>query len=433
MDINLDKKMFNEKYLPIMKSRKRHKIIYGGSGSGKSYFIATMLLIKLLQAKGVNVLVVRKVDNTLRISVFNLFKQIISGWKLNNYFTIRETDMRISCINGNEIICKGLNDRENIKSITFENGNLTDIWIEEASEVDKEDYLQLNLRLRGEDGIAKQIILSFNPISSESWIKKTFFDAERTDVEILKTTYRDNKYIDKTYAQTLEQLKIDDPVYWDVYCNGNWGVIDSTNVVIPMKLLINAKTNNNVQESNQIFIGADIARYGDDTTVFYYRKGNKVFEPDHLSKTSIPDSYRALKQRIVDLQQRFPNCRITVNIDETGLGAGVLDMIKDDPELDHISVFGINFSQKTQFPEKYENITSEMLFNVRNILTNEDVIIPDHEKTIGELSGRLYEITPKGKYKVERKADYKKRTGKSPDFADAFILMFHKQKEVVFI
>ena len=41
--------------------------------------------------------------------------------------------MKIKCKNGNEIVFSGLDDTEKLKSITFENGELTDVWVEEAA------------------------------------------------------------------------------------------------------------------------------------------------------------------------------------------------------------------------------------------------------------------------------------------------------------
>src|SRR5699024_11467616 len=64
---------------------------------------------------------------------------------------------------------------EKLKSITFPKGELTDIWIEEASEILEEDFNQLDVRLRGK-GAHKQMVLTFNPVSVLHWLKLRFFD-----------------------------------------------------------------------------------------------------------------------------------------------------------------------------------------------------------------------------------------------------------------
>ena len=432
MAITISKKVFNEAYLHLMDNKKRFKVVYGGSGSGKSVFIAQMLLYKMLSVRGCNILAVRAVDNTLRFSVFTLFKRMISEWGLSEHFKIRDTDMKIQCLlNNNELMCKGMNDSENIKSITFTTGNLTDVWIEEASEIDIEDFRQLNLRLRGKDGVDKQIIVSFNPTSDQLWLKKTFFDTERDDVVICKTTYKDNKFIDEEYAKQLEQLKVDDIVYWDVYCNGNWGVLDTTNVIIPVKLLLQAKTNR-VDKFGEVVMGIDVARFGDDCSVIYYRYGNAVQEPISIKSSSLTDLSDIVLELCRNIKATTNTLDIVINVDGTGVGGGLVDILNKNKK-GYITVNEINFSQRPANTTKYDDVTTEMMFNIKTILTEDNVSIPSHEQTISELSSRIYKITDKHKYKAESKADFKKRLGKSPDFADAFMLMFYKVKEVVFL
>ena len=57
------------------------------------------------------------------------------------------------------------------------------------------------------------------------WIKSRFFDREQTDTTILKTTYKDNKWVDEGYHQTLLGLKDIDRALHDVYALGEWGVL----------------------------------------------------------------------------------------------------------------------------------------------------------------------------------------------------------------
>jgi hypothetical protein len=436
MKLLLKKEHFNDAYLPAMDDENRVKVIYGGSGSGKSHFIAMMLILKIIKNKGVNVLITRKVGNTLRHSVFSLLKQVIYSWKLDDYFLIKETDMIIEFkLNKNQIVCKGLDDRERIKSITFPTGILTDIWMEEASEFEQEDFMQLNLRLRGKSNVKKQIIISFNPISAESWLKSYFFNSNYK-CYILKTTYKDNKFIDDDYANELENLRENDPLYWDVYCNGNWGVIDQSNCVISLKNLIKAKTTNlNVQdEIGEIVISVDPARFGNDDTVIFSRKGYKVFEPIKMSSSSITDIAERVYNLYKSLRREFDGTKISINIDSTGVGGGLVDVLNKDDRLDRNTyVYGICFSESPTNKDKYYDITSEMLFTVADVLKNEIVDIPPVERLITELGNRLYDIDNRGRYRAENKKDYKKRIGRSPDYADAFMLLFRRVREIVFL
>ncbi len=125
----------------------------------------------------------------------------------------------------------GLDDVQKIKSIT----GISMIWIEQASQITQDDLKQLNLRLRGQYHCPFQILLSFNPISQNHWLKSYFFDNPKDNSSILKTTYIDNKYLDAQYKQQLESLKDQDLNYYNIYCLGNWGQLGQliyTNCVI---------------------------------------------------------------------------------------------------------------------------------------------------------------------------------------------------------
>jgi len=174
-----------------------------------------------------NLLVVRDTANTNRDSTFALLKQIINKWcgdKVDTLFTIRESDMRIKCVNGNEVIFRGLDDSEKIKSITFTNGELTDIWCEEASEIEEASFNQLITRLRGGKS-EKSIFVSFNPININHWLKKRFMDNPPEGCMVLHTTYKDNKFLSEEDKQRLEYFKNTDPYYYQVYALGEWGVL----------------------------------------------------------------------------------------------------------------------------------------------------------------------------------------------------------------
>ena len=228
INISISKKVFNKCYLKYLDLQERYLIFYGGAGSGKSYFVVERYIYKILKMRMMNLLVVRATGKSNRDSTFALFKQVINKWKLGKYFKINESDLRIKCLlNKNEIIFSGLDDVEKLKSITFSKGELTDIWIEEASEILESDFNQLDVRLRGK-GTKKQIVLSFNPIDINHWLKKKFFDIARDNIKIVHTTYKDNDFLDEEYKQLLESYKDTDEYYYDVYCLGQWGVLGKT-------------------------------------------------------------------------------------------------------------------------------------------------------------------------------------------------------------
>ncbi len=226
VNIKISKKVFNDVYLPFLDNTDRYLVFYGGGSSGKSYFIAQRYIYKLIHPTRCNLLAVRQTGDTNRRSTFPLLKQVISHWNLSEHFKVNESDMRIKCLlTGNEVAFAGLDDVEKIKSITFENGELTDIWVEEATETQEADINQLKVRLRGGKS-KKQIVLSFNPINIQHWIKKHFIDSGLATVCF--STYKDNKFLTDDDRKALEDLKHIDEYTYNVYCLGQWGILGKT-------------------------------------------------------------------------------------------------------------------------------------------------------------------------------------------------------------
>ena len=226
VNVKISKKVFNDVYLPYLDNEDRYLVFYGGGSSGKSYFIAERYIYKLIHPKRCNLLIVRQTGDTNRKSTFPLLKHVISNWNLAEHFKVNESDMRIRCkLTGNEVAFAGLDDVEKIKSITFENGELTDIWIEEATECQEPDINQLKVRLRGGKS-KKQMVLSFNPINIQHWIKKHFIDSGLATVCF--STYKDNKFLTDDDRKALEDLKNTDEYTYEVYCLGKWGILGKT-------------------------------------------------------------------------------------------------------------------------------------------------------------------------------------------------------------
>lgn len=218
-EITFQKEDFNDVYLPYLDNNRRFLVFYGGAGSGKSVFIAQRFLYKCLKEPYFRLIYCRKVANSIRSSQFLLFKDLIMRSGLIQFFNIKESTMEIECANGNKMIAHGLDNIEKIKSIQ----EPTDIWVEEATEVSKQEVSQLNLRLRTKKATHNQVTLSFNPISSEHWIYDSFIVKREFDADVVKTTYHDNRFLPDEYKAQLEALKQTDENYYKVYCLGEWG------------------------------------------------------------------------------------------------------------------------------------------------------------------------------------------------------------------
>lgn len=200
--------------------RYRFWVERGSAGSGKSYAIAQAVWQSVLADKGRRWLVIRKVRSTVRHSVWALLDYVHQEMGLSGIVHKGITDFTFTTILGSQIICTGLDDPEKLKSIF----GITDVWIEEATELTPDDFRQIDLRLRGGQ-LHKRIILSFNPVSVLSWVKEEFFDRPKDNAHLSHTTYHDNRYLDEAYREELEKLKDIDEYFYTVYALGEWGLL----------------------------------------------------------------------------------------------------------------------------------------------------------------------------------------------------------------
>ena len=214
------------------RSRKRYIVMKGSAGSGKSVDTAQNYILRLMQDPGRNLVAMRKSDITNRDSTFAELTGAIYrmfGEKAGQYWQINRSPLQLTCQhNENKIIFRGMNDdkqREKLKSITFQKGKLTDVWMEESTEFTQTDFEIIDDRLRGElpQGQFYQIRLTFNPVSANHWIKKAFFDVSDPNVLTHHSTYLDNRFIDDAYRARMERRRIVDPDGFRIYGLGEWG------------------------------------------------------------------------------------------------------------------------------------------------------------------------------------------------------------------
>ena len=222
----------NPGFKEVNQSTKRYIVMKGSAGSGKSVDTAQNYILRLMKDPGRNLVAMRKSDITNRDSTFAELTGAIYrlfGDKAEQYWKITKSPLQLTCRhNGNMIIFRGMNDekqREKLKSITFQKGKLTDVWLEEATEFTQADLEIIDDRLRGElpEGQFYQIRMTFNPVSKSHWIKKVFFDIADPNVLAHHSTYLGNRFIDEAYRARMERRKLVDPDGYRIYGLGEWG------------------------------------------------------------------------------------------------------------------------------------------------------------------------------------------------------------------
>lgn len=224
------KKLFSRVFFDVRRAKSRYVVVFGGSGSSKSYSVHQSELINIMTQTEGDTLILRKHGADLRESVFKLLNTLIDGWGVRAYFksNFSNENRRITYLpSGRSIVMRGLDDTEKIKSIV----GIKRIILEEANEFSFEDFLELTRRARGIVGI--QYILILNPISENHWIKKRLCDADgayASNTTVLKYTYKDNvnmlgqSFLTKEDIDALELLMQVNENQYRIYVLGEWGV-----------------------------------------------------------------------------------------------------------------------------------------------------------------------------------------------------------------
>ena len=288
----------NKVFSEVHRSKKRYIALKGSAGSGKSVDTAQQYLIRLLKDKGRNLVCIRKSDVTNRDSTYAELTGAIYRLGLDKYFECRLSPLQIRCINGNMIIFRGVNDekqREKLKSITFQKGKLTDVWIEEATELTQSDFEIIDDRLRGNlpSGQFYQIKMTFNPVNKNHWIKKQFFDRQDENTLTCHSSYLDNRFIDDAYKARMQRRKEVDPDGYRIYGLGDWGEIGG----LVLKNWEVADISQNANDYDDVAIGQDfgfnhanaILQLGIKDDDIYILKEIYVYEKDTSEIIDIAD------------------------------------------------------------------------------------------------------------------------------------------------
>lgn len=218
-------KVFNDKILHILNDYNAlTEVHYGGASSGKSHGVVQKVVLKALRKweKPRRVLFLRKVAATVKDSIFEDVISCLASFRLLDRCKINMSDYRITLPNGAQFVFKGMDNPEKIKSIK----GLSDIVMEEATEFTLDDYTQLTLRLRDQAHKNRQIYLMFNPVSKVNWVYSYFFINQHKDINIVQSTYKDNRFLDDQTRRNIEDLANRNPAYYKIYALGEFATLD---------------------------------------------------------------------------------------------------------------------------------------------------------------------------------------------------------------
>ena len=291
----------------LMINTFRFLLLVGGRGSGKSEFTVRKIFFRCETEGGHRVLVLRKVRRSIKETAYKTFKSFLDEQGV--HYSENKTDFVItwrSSKNGlmNEVLFAGLDDPEKIKSFK----GVTIVWMEEATDFSRMDFIGIDLILREETGRYQQIMMSFNPdLSKAAWIREDFFSSivpitgpgKMDDSYIHHSTVLDNpiKAVRQRYIKRL--LAIQDPTLRKISLLGIWAAQEGQIFnwpVVPLPKM----------SFDQIFYGGDFG-YSDDeaAAVKIYRRSHTYWVELLVYETGLTDP--ALGRRL-KVEPRF-DCR----------------------------------------------------------------------------------------------------------------------------
>lgn len=220
--------------------------------------------------------------------------------------------------------------------------------------------------------------------------------------------------VSRQYVDDMrKKYGVDSPIY-QVRVKGNFTT--AVDGVIPLHLCESARSRE-VKASGEEVWGLDVARFGDDSTALAKRKGNIQVEPskEWFGKDTMQTA------GLIKLEyEAAKNKPVAINVDVIGIGAGVVDRLKEMG----LPVRGINVAESASVSDNYARLRDEIWFKGREWLAALDCHLADDDALIAELTTAKYSVLSNGKIKVEGKDEMKKRGIASPNRADAWLLTF---------
>lgn len=182
--------------------------------------------------------------------------------------------------------------------------------------------------------------------------------------------------------------------------------------------------NLDIPYSAVLSIGVDVARFGSDETTIFARIGKKVLGFERFQGQDTMKTAGEAIKKARELMREYSKLHCTINVDDDGVGGGVTDRLNEVviEEGYNITINRCSNGARANNSESYDDWGTESWAVIKELM--EDIEIPNDDELIAQLTSRKYRVTSKGKIKLERKEDMKRRGLPSPDRADGLALAF---------
>jgi len=278
-------------YLQNWQTTKKIVVNRGGTRSGKTYSLCQMIMVWLLTGQireGQSIpsgtcSVVRKYSTTISKTVQRDFHDILSEYKVLGLIEFNKTNRTYKYLD-RMVEFFGADDQQKIRGYK---ANI--LFCNEVNELGfKTEFSQLLFRT------TDVIFMDFNPSDPFVWVNEEIEQkrsAEKKDVEVIVSTYKDNPFINKAQRQEIEYLQYSDPELWKVYGLGEYGKVEG--LVIPSITLIDEMPD----DLRKVGGGMDFG-FSNDPTAFYLcgiknnreTKVTELYLDEQIYETGLTDS-----------------------------------------------------------------------------------------------------------------------------------------------
>lgn len=397
-------------FAPLWQETARYKGAYGGRGSGKSQDRAMHVVFRMATEPGLRVVCLREVQNSIKDSVHQLVSDWVERLDLGPMFEITRDEIR--CANGSACIFRGMKDQnaESIKSL--EGYGIA--WFEEAQTCSQRslDMLRPTIRAPG-----SELWFTWNPRNKTDPIDVFLRANKPINAVVVQANYCDNPlFPDELEAERLLDESGDEARYRHIWLGDYEELSDAQ--LISGKIVEEAMNRKPEPDPRaEVIMGVDVARYGKDETVIAFRRGRDAYTEQWLAFSKL-DTMESAARVAREFDRVRPDALF---VDETGIGAGVVDRLR---QLGY-PVTAVNFGSKPDglVDAKVANKRAEMWVRMREWLRSGGAI-PNDLQLEAQLTSVEYKHDANNAILLEKKEDMAKRGLPSPDRADALALTF---------
>lgn len=291
--------------------------------------------------------------------------------------------------------------------------------LDEASGISDEIFEAVEGALTTPDA---KILICGNPTRNDGFFKRAFFE-DREIYQTFKVSSAESGRVSNEYCQRLIKTYGADSDVVRVRVFGEFPK-GSADGLIALEH-VEAAINREPEMKGDLVIGVDVARQGNDSTVLIARLGDDVIKIQKWQHADLMTTCGRIFHAAKELMTRHKKGRVSIRIDDDGLGAGVTDRLREvvaEKKL-HAEITACHNGGKAR-DSKYANFVTECYFALKERFEHGAITLPRDDELTAEITTRKYSLNSSDKLILERKDEFKKRIGRSPDRADALALAF---------